>query len=99
MKYDYKVKINWIPPPFKYDHSVKLYTKDKKNKKYDKNNETDINPKECCYTVVIESSFSEKGWNGIELIVLFDNKMYTFDDRSGIIYEISAEFEAIPGRL
>ena len=28
-------------------------------------------------------------------LVSFDNKLYAFDDRAGIIYEISKEFKAI----
>jgi len=51
-------------------------------------------------TVVLNGRFNERG-RGMELseLVKFEDTLLAFDDRSGIIYEISREFEAIPRNI
>ena len=50
--------------------------------------------------IAIDGYFNEGG-RGMELseLVVFDGRMYAFDDRTGIIYEISKQFEAIPRHI
>jgi len=47
--------------------------------------------------ITIKSSFSH-GSRGMELseLVVFNGKLYSVDDRTGIIYEISSDFQAYP---
>ena len=65
------MSIQWEPPPFESDDNVELLTKDKKHQKYDKYNETEINPKE---TVLIDGGCSEERrargieWSGLVCI-------------------------------
>merc|ERR1712228_649149 len=50
--------------------------------------------------IAIDGYLNERG-RGMELseLVIFNERMYAFDDRTGIIYEISKEFEAIPRHI
>jgi len=50
--------------------------------------------------IAIDGYINERG-RGMEFseLVAFDDKLYSFDDRTGIIYEISREFDAIPRQI